>query len=272
MKACLCSARKTLTVHTACVCVCVYVHARTCTQTWLHVWKQIWLMKDSDGREQRWGLWSVVLRYSGSWHTAKSLFSSQDSSAEYNSQLCTTNLNFRLRGWCCWSWDTKLSLVSNTAGLKRGCDRVLYLLLTQQQQFGSRPKNFVYKTVCSKTPNYSSCEESVAGGGSCCDELSTATRRNKINTTLRMSINQGPNHIHSQSTSTAQPVKNRIKIQFNTSKLCVCERARDWSGTWALISLCRIFLSWMCLRPRQIWTNQSTIWETYGSVSLIFRQ
>lgn len=31
------------------------------------------------------------------------------------------------------------------------------------------------------------------------------------------------------------------------------------------MSLWRIFRSWMCLRPRQIWMNQSTIWQTQSS-------
>lgn len=38
------------------------------------------------------------------------------------------------------------------------------------------------------------------------------------------------------------------------------------------MSLWRIFRSWMCFRPRQIWTNQSTIWETHSSVFIFTEQ
>lgn len=49
---------------------------------------------------------------------------------------------------------------------------------------------------------------------------------------------------------------------------CKCVQQWSRSDTWALMSLWRIFLSWMCLRPRQIWTNQSTTWGTHSSVLL----
>lgn len=43
--------------------------------------------------------------------------------------------------------------------------------------------------------------------------------------------------------------------------------SRVSNGTWDLMSLCRTFLSWMCFSPRQIWTNQSTIWNTHQNTN-----